>query len=122
MRRTSIRRSRSRNTQGVIPNVAYTGGSTINGYGPYLDYNYNWNFFDNLNCAKGRHTVKFGYSMNRYNKSENNPGTPAHCDGGGPKWDDLYHGGYPAQSRQPSGFLRRFLEITGQFSDRTATC
>jgi len=64
------------NTQGVVPNVSYTGGSTINGYGPYNDYNYNWAGFDNLVWVKGRHNIKFGYSGNRYNKSENNPGTP----------------------------------------------
>jgi hypothetical protein len=64
------------NTQGVIPNLTFTGGSTINGYGPYNDYNRNWTGFDNLNWIKGRHTFKFGYTFNRYNKTENNPGTP----------------------------------------------
>ena len=64
------------NTQGVVPNLAFTGGSTINGYGPYNDYNNNWNGFDNLTWIKGRHAFKFGFSSNRYNKSENNPGTP----------------------------------------------
>ncbi|HEY3839011.1 MAG TPA: TonB-dependent receptor [Bryobacteraceae bacterium] len=64
------------NTQGVVPNLTFTGGSTINGYGPYNDYNYNWTGFDNLIWIKGRHNLKFGYSGNRYNKSENNPGTP----------------------------------------------
>src|SRR5215471_15006741 len=64
------------NTQGVVPNLAFTGGSTINGYGPYNDYNNNWTGFDNLNWIKGRHTFRFGFSTNRYNKTENNPGTP----------------------------------------------
>ena len=32
------------NTQGVVPNLSFTGGSTLNGYGPYNDYNNNWNF------------------------------------------------------------------------------
>jgi hypothetical protein len=64
------------NTQGVVPNLTFSGGSTINGYGPYNDYNRDWTFIDNLNWIKGRHTFKFGYTFNRYNKSENNPGTP----------------------------------------------
>ena len=64
------------NTQGVVPNLTFTGGSTLNGYGPYNDYNYNWTLFDNLNWIRGRHTLKFGYVVNRYNKTENNPGTP----------------------------------------------
>jgi hypothetical protein len=64
------------NTQGVIPNLTFTGGSNINGYGPYNVYNRNASGFDNLNWIKGRHTFKFGYTFNRYNKSENNPGTP----------------------------------------------
>ena len=63
------------NKQGVVPNINF-GGSALNGYGPYNDYNNNWNFFDNLNWIKGRHTFKFGFSTNRYNKTENNPGTP----------------------------------------------
>lgn len=64
------------NTQGVVPNLSFSGGSTLNGYGPYNDYNYNYAGFDNLTWIKGRHTFKLGLSTNRYNKHENNPGTP----------------------------------------------
>ena len=64
------------NTQGDIPRLTFTGGSNINGYGPYNDYNRNWSAFDNLNWTKGPHSFKFGYTFNRYNKSENNPGSP----------------------------------------------
>ena len=64
------------NNEGVVPNLTFTGGSTLNGYGPYTVRNKNWNGFDNLNWIKGRHTFKFGFTTNRYNKSENNPGTP----------------------------------------------
>lgn len=59
------------NTQGVVPNVAFTGGTTIAGYGPYNEHNRNWAGFDNLTWILGRHTLKFGYSFNRYNKTEN---------------------------------------------------
>jgi hypothetical protein len=59
------------NTQGVIPTVSFTGGSSIIGYGPYNDYNKNYAVFDKLTWSKGRHTFSFGFSTNRYNKTEN---------------------------------------------------
>jgi hypothetical protein len=58
------------NPEGVVPTVAY-GGSNINGAGPYTDYNRNYAWVDNLTWMKGRHMFKFGYSGNRYNKTEN---------------------------------------------------
>ena len=62
------------NTQGVVPNLSFTGGTSIAGYGPYNDYNKNYAFFDKLTWSKGRHTFSFGYSLNRYNKTENAAG------------------------------------------------
>jgi hypothetical protein len=59
------------NTQGVIPEVSLTGGSTFVGYGPYNEYNKNFTWFDNLTKVHGRHTFKAGLSINRYNKTEN---------------------------------------------------
>ena len=59
------------NTQGVIPSVAFTGGSSIVGYGPYTEYNRNYTFFDNFSWVRGRHTLKLGLSANRYQKTEN---------------------------------------------------
>jgi hypothetical protein len=59
------------NTQGVIPTLAFTGGSSIIGYGPYTEYNRNYAFFDNLTWIRGRHTLKFGFTSNRYQKTEN---------------------------------------------------
>ncbi len=59
------------NTQGVIPTVAIASGSSIVGYGPYNEFNKNYNFYDSVTWVRGRHTLKFGYSMNRYNKTEN---------------------------------------------------
>jgi hypothetical protein len=58
-------------TQGVIPTVGFTGGSSIIGYGPYNEFNRNYNVYDSITWIRGRHTLKFGYSMNRYNKTEN---------------------------------------------------
>lgn len=62
------------NREGVVPSVTFTGGSSIVGYGPYDEYNRNYNFFDNLTWLKGRHTLKFGFTSNRYNKTENAAG------------------------------------------------
>lgn len=62
------------NTQGVVPNVSFTGGTTVAGYGPYLDYNRNYTGFDNMTWMKGRHTFRFGVSINHYQKTENAAG------------------------------------------------
>jgi hypothetical protein len=59
------------NPLGVSPTLTFTGGSTLSGNGPYVDYNRNYTWFDNLSWMKGRHTIKFGYNGNRYNKTEN---------------------------------------------------
>jgi hypothetical protein len=59
------------NTQGVIPSVGFTSGSSIVGYGPYNEFNKNYNIYDALTWIRGRHTMKFGFSANRYNKTEN---------------------------------------------------
>jgi len=62
------------NSQGVIPTVAITSGTSILGYGPYHELNRNYTFFDNATWIKGRHTLKFGWNTNRYNKTENAAG------------------------------------------------
>ncbi len=62
------------NQDGVVPNLTFTSGTSVAGIGPYTDYNRNYNFFDNLTWIKGRHTFRFGYSVNRYNKTENADG------------------------------------------------
>ncbi len=59
------------NTQGVVPELSFTSGSSLLGYGPYNEYNKNFAWFDNLNWIHGRHNLRFGFSMNRYNKTEN---------------------------------------------------
>jgi hypothetical protein len=59
------------NTQGVVPTLTFTSGSSIIGYGPYNEANKNFTGFDNLTWIRGRHTLKFGTSVNRYNKAEN---------------------------------------------------
>jgi hypothetical protein len=57
--------------EGVVPTLTFTGGSTVNGRGPYYDYNRNFAWFDNMTWIKGRHALRFGYSLNRYQKTEN---------------------------------------------------
>ena len=59
------------NTQGVIPSLTFTGGTSLLGYGPYTEYNRNYAFFDNLTWIHGRHTLKIGFTSNRYQKTEN---------------------------------------------------
>ena len=59
------------NTQGIVPELTFTSGSSLLGFGPYNEYNKNFAWFDNLNWIHGRHNLRFGFSMNRYNKTEN---------------------------------------------------
>jgi hypothetical protein len=59
------------NPLAVVPQISMTSGPTITGNGPYVDYNRNYAWFDSLTWIKGRHSVKFGYNGNRYNKTEN---------------------------------------------------
>ncbi len=59
------------NTQGVVPSLNFTGGSTVSGYGPYTEYNRNYNFFDQATWIHGPHTFRFGVTANRYQKTEN---------------------------------------------------
>jgi hypothetical protein len=59
-------------TLGRIPSLNFGNAiSTMTGFGPYLDYNRNHNWFDNLTWIAGKHTVKTGASIIHYNKSEN---------------------------------------------------
>jgi hypothetical protein len=64
-------------TQTVVPTLSFTSGSSIAGYGPYNEANKNYAFFDNLSWIRGRHMFRFGFTVNRYNKTENaaNSGT-----------------------------------------------
>ncbi len=59
------------NTQGIVPEVTFTGGSSLAGYGPYNEYNRSFNGYDNFTWIHGPHTVRFGVSYYRYNKKEN---------------------------------------------------
>ena len=60
-----------------IPTVTLNGGSSITGFGQYRDYNRNYNAFDNLTKIIGRHTWKFGFVYNYYQKTENASGANA---------------------------------------------
>lgn len=56
-----------------IPSIA-PGYSGVAGFGPYDDFNRNHNVYDNLTWIRGRHTLKFGTSINYYQKTENAAG------------------------------------------------
>ncbi len=64
-------------TLGRIPSVTFSSASVlsaITGFGPYNDYNRNYNVFDNQTWVHGTHTMKFGFSYNHYQKTENTAG------------------------------------------------
>jgi len=54
-----------------IPNLAFNDSEGLAGFGPYRDFNRNHNWFDNVSVSSGRHTYKFGFNYNWYQKSEN---------------------------------------------------
>jgi hypothetical protein len=62
------------NTLQRIPNLGFSDMSGLAGFGPYRDFNHNHQVYDNLSWAKGRHTLKFGFSYNWYQKNENDAG------------------------------------------------
>jgi hypothetical protein len=65
-------------TLGRIPANSYTNGpSTITGFGPYDDFNRNHNFFANASKQFGLHMLKFGFTYNHYQKTENAAGNNA---------------------------------------------
>jgi hypothetical protein len=61
-------------TLGRIPTINFGGVSSVTGFGPYNDYNYNHTWYDNLTKISGKHTMKMGVSINKYEKTENAAG------------------------------------------------
>ena len=59
-------------TLSQVPSLVFTGGTSITGYGPYRDYNRNYNGYDNMTNIFGPHTLRTGFSYNYYQKTENN--------------------------------------------------
>jgi len=57
-----------------IPDLNFADNSGLSGFGPYRDYNRNHNLFDTLTWIVGQHTMKFGGTLNLYQKSENHAG------------------------------------------------
>jgi hypothetical protein len=64
-------------TLGRIPALAISQLTSITGFGPYVNYNRNFNWFDNLTKISGRHTLKLGVAYNYYQKTENSANTNA---------------------------------------------
>src|SRR5262249_8699841 len=59
-----------------VPSVS-PGFSGVAGFGPYRDFNRNHNIYDNVTKVVGAHTLKFGATLNLYQKTENAAGTNA---------------------------------------------
>ncbi|HJZ63708.1 MAG TPA: carboxypeptidase regulatory-like domain-containing protein [Candidatus Acidoferrum sp.] len=54
-----------------LPNLSFNDSEGLFGFGSYRDFNRNHNFFDSVSYAHGKHTFKFGFQFNAYQKSEN---------------------------------------------------
>lgn len=62
-------------TLGRVSSLSFGGGgSGIAGFGPYGNYNRNYNFYDNMTKIVGRHNMRFGFTQNFYQKTENAAG------------------------------------------------
>jgi len=59
------------NTLGRVPDLAFVNFTPINGFGPYRDYNDDYNLFDSLTKVVDRHGLKFGGTYHWYQKNEN---------------------------------------------------
>ena len=59
---------------GVIPSVSITNFSAISNAGVYNDYDVNQNLFGDVVKVFGRHSFKAGFTINRYEKTENATG------------------------------------------------
>ena len=64
-------------TVGNVPFVSQTGLSGLKGYGVYDNHSRNLNLFDNVTEVLGRQTLKYGFTYNYYQKTENNASTNA---------------------------------------------
>ncbi len=58
------------NTLGRVPDLDFQNFTAINGFGPYRDYNDDYNAFDNLTKIWARHALKFGGTYHWYQKNE----------------------------------------------------
>jgi outer membrane receptor protein involved in Fe transport len=54
-----------------VPNLSFNDSEGLFGFGAYRDFSHNHHWFDNLSVSRGRHTFKFGFQYNWYQKSEN---------------------------------------------------
>src|SRR6185369_14900078 len=63
-------------TLGRIPSITGALG-TLNGTGPYNEYNKDHNIFGNVSWVRGKHAFKFGGTYHYYVKTENAAGTNA---------------------------------------------
>ncbi len=94
-----------------IPDLSFTG---VVGFGPYRDFNRNHNVFDNFTRILGRHTMKFGATYHRYQKSEN----AANGNNGSFSFSDAVPAGSGtlAFRQQWANFLQGFVSTYAQTS------
>jgi len=99
-----------------IPSIAYgVANASFFGFGTYGDFNKNNAIFDNLTKTVGKHSLKFGFSYNHYEKSENSASNNA----GTFNFAATPYQGAPVGD-QKAEFEQEFsLFLSGQFSQFT---
>jgi len=55
----------------LVPSLTFSSGASIAGRGPYIDYSSNHAFYDNMTKIVGNHSLKFGITVDKYQKREN---------------------------------------------------
>jgi hypothetical protein len=61
-------------TLGRVPSLTFNAGNSgtsLTGFGPYRDYNRNYNGYDNLTKILGPHSIRTGFTYNYYQNTEN---------------------------------------------------
>ena len=58
-------------TLNQIPTLTFSSGTSLSTYGPYRDFNRNHNIYDNVTKILGNHSIKTGFTYNKYQKTEN---------------------------------------------------
>jgi hypothetical protein len=85
-----------------VPDLDFQFYASIVGFGPYRDYNTDYNAFDNLTKIIGRHTMKFGFTYNWYQKNED---AGSGNNGAFDEFNTIGPGGTPSSFQEWASFL-----------------
>jgi hypothetical protein len=103
------------NTLGRVPDLDFINFTAVNGFGPYRDYNDDYNLFDNVTKVEGHHGLKLGATYHWYQKNEN----AANGNQGGFSFSSTLPATDPTTT--PAEYQEFASFLTGQVSSFTQT-